>query len=113
MYCSATLIVPCWTWKKVQEISWDQHSSTYLSGGVALESTGVDLDVCTIISIDCSALKKFHVQETSADHNLSTYDVSGVAVERRIMDNNSSSINANCSSSLEVVCGAPGHRAKI
>ena len=45
-----------WSTKKVQERSADQHSFTYVSTGVALEGTGVDLDICAITSKDCSAL---------------------------------------------------------
>jgi hypothetical protein len=45
-----------WSTKEVQERSADQHSFTYVCSGVALEGTGVDLDICAIKSIDCSAL---------------------------------------------------------
>jgi hypothetical protein len=43
-------------WKNNQEISVYHQSSTYRTSGVALEGTGVDLDICAIKSIDCSAL---------------------------------------------------------
>ena len=44
-----------WSTKKVQERSADQHSSTYLSGGVALEGASVDLHLGAV-RINCSAL---------------------------------------------------------
>jgi hypothetical protein len=94
------------------------QSSTYPKCGVALEGTGVDLDICAIISKDCSALlswmsgprdiEKF--QERSAEHHASTYGISAVGVEGRVMDDKSSIFNVDGSSALEVVCGPPGHR---
>jgi hypothetical protein len=42
--------------KKVQESSADDHSPTYPASDVALESAGVDLDICTC-SINSSALE--------------------------------------------------------
>jgi hypothetical protein len=44
------------TWKNNQEISVYHQSSTYEGSGVGVEGTGVDLDICAIKSIDCSAL---------------------------------------------------------
>ena len=46
---------PPGNWKNNQEISVYHQSSTYPGSGVALEGTGVDLDVCTL-RINCSAL---------------------------------------------------------
>jgi hypothetical protein len=78
-------------------------------GGVALEGAGVDLDRGTASRINCSALSTWRkVQEFSPDHHSFTYRVSGVGVEGRIMDDKSSTKNAD-GSALEVVCGAPGH----
>jgi hypothetical protein len=67
------------------------------------------------------AFKMFHVarrdivffQERSADHHLSTYVTRAVGVEGRIMDDNSSILNVDCSSALEVACGPPEIGAKF
>ena len=56
-------------------------------------------------------IEKF--QERSADDHSSTYVISGVGVEGRIMDDKSSTINIDCSSALEVACGAPEHGRKF
>jgi hypothetical protein len=107
-------------WKNNQEISVYHQSSTYRTSGVALEGASVDLHLGAT-GIDCTALlswmsgprtwKKF--QERSAGHHSSTYVMSGVGVEGRVMDDKSSILNEDGSSALKVVCGAPGHRAKI
>jgi hypothetical protein len=117
-----------WSTKKVQERSADQHSFTYLSGGVALEGAGVDLHTCTfnhtlsVPNINCSALLSWmsgprtwkNNQERSADQHSFTYIASGVGVEGRVMDDKSSILYVDGSSPLEVVCGAPpGIGAKI
>ena len=52
-------------------------------------------------------------QERSADHHSSTYPVRGVGVEGRIMDDKSSILNVDCSSVLQVACGAPGTWKKV
>jgi hypothetical protein len=44
------------TWKKVQEISVCHRTSTYIASSVALESTGVDLHLGTILSTNCTPL---------------------------------------------------------
>jgi hypothetical protein len=59
--------LPCGTgyggkFRKVQERSKDDHRClTYIFSGVALEGTGVDLDICAIKSTDCSALFELDV----------------------------------------------------
>jgi hypothetical protein len=53
-------IVPCGPSgigaKKVQESSADYHSPAYRASAVALESAGVNLDIC-INGVNCSALE--------------------------------------------------------
>jgi hypothetical protein len=44
-------------WKNNQEISVYHHSSTYPKCGVALEGTGVDLDICTVSCINSTTLE--------------------------------------------------------
>jgi hypothetical protein len=43
--------------KKFQEISETKFRTTHLVSAIALERAGVDLDICTIISINGSALE--------------------------------------------------------
>jgi hypothetical protein len=50
------LHVPRRDMEKSQEISVDHHTSTYPEGAVALESAGVDLNIC-IPCINCTALR--------------------------------------------------------
>jgi hypothetical protein len=43
--------------KKVQENSETRFCTTYIASAVALESAGVDLDICTVSSINSTALE--------------------------------------------------------
>jgi hypothetical protein len=45
------------TWRKVQEISADHHSSMYLTGGVGCESRIIN-DESSIINANCSSILK-------------------------------------------------------
>jgi hypothetical protein len=106
--------------KKVEEISADHHSRTYIVSAVALESAGVDLDIGTITGINSSILKLDvprqdieNFQERPADHHSSTYLMRCVGVEGRIMDDKSSIINSDCPSELKVECGPPEIGAEI
>jgi hypothetical protein len=106
-------------WKNNQEISVYHQSSTYESSGVALEGTGVDLDVCTLRK-NCSALLSWmfrpgnwstkKVQERSADQHSFTYGVRSVGVESTGVDLDVCIIRINCATDLKVGCAAPGHR---
>jgi hypothetical protein len=98
-------------WKNNQEISVYHHSSTYPRCGVALEGTGVDLDISAIRSKDCSALLSWmsrpgnwstkKVQERSADQHSFTYVFSGVALEGASVDLHiGTAYRINCSALL-------------
>jgi hypothetical protein len=109
--------------EKFQESSADHHSSTYPVSGVGVEGAGVDLHIGTTRRTNCSALLSWmsrpgnwstkKVQELSVGHHPFTYVISGVGVEGAGVDHHIGAIpSINCSSVLEVVCGAPGIGAR-
>jgi hypothetical protein len=107
--------------ENVQESSAGHHSPTYIvASDVALESAGVDLDIC-ITGKDCSALEVAcgppgigakTIQEISENKIEITYMVSAIALKRAIIDLHSRLINSN-SSALEIACPPPGIGAEI
>jgi hypothetical protein len=115
---------PAGNWENSQGISVDHHSSTYPVGVVALESAGVDLDICTRRvghGINCTTLRVVvcpapgigaENQDISQNSFGYTYTGGSVAPENTVMHLHIATIGIN-SSTLEVACPPPGIGAKI
>jgi hypothetical protein len=94
--------------------------TTYIASAVALESAGVDIDICTIcqnsaaLGVACPppGIGAKKVQEISETRFCTTYIASTIAIEHAGVDLGTCTAGIN-SATLEVACPPPGIGVKF